>query len=258
MRNLTITREKSFVGCAMKMKIYLEDTQSGTLEINGVPCRELGRLKNGEMQTFVIGDEAARVFVIADQLSKKFCNDFYQIPAGTEDVVLSGKARWNPATGNAFWFNGVTDQEVLENRKKGTRRGIAVLCGALVLGLAIGLGVGMGWFSGGNTPKTFTSDDFQITLTQEFQEMEMTGYNACYGTEDAVVFALKEEFELYDGLDAYTLEQYGELVIANNGLEGTATLETVESLSCFEYQYSGIDEEEYHYFVTLFKTDDAF
>ena len=48
MRNLTIHREKTFVGSLVKLKVYIEDTLVNELEINGIPCRKLGDLKNGE------------------------------------------------------------------------------------------------------------------------------------------------------------------------------------------------------------------
>ena len=47
MMNLTIKRNKSFVGCLAKLKVWIED-EAGELVIGGVPCRLLGDLKNGE------------------------------------------------------------------------------------------------------------------------------------------------------------------------------------------------------------------
>ncbi len=136
MRNLTITRQKSFVACLATMKVYIEDAVAGDLaikiyvkdEATGMPaqkemrCRKLGVIKNGETATFSIGDEQAKVIVIADKLSKNYCNEYYTVPEGQEDVVLTGKNVFNPASGNAFQFDGVTDEVVLENRKKGTKK----------------------------------------------------------------------------------------------------------------------------------------
>ena len=101
MRNLTIIREKSFVGCLAKMKIYIEDRASGEIHVNGTPCRKIGDLKNGEEKTFQVTEEEAKVFVIADQLSKDYCNEYYQLPAGQEDLFLVGKNKFNPAAGYA-------------------------------------------------------------------------------------------------------------------------------------------------------------
>ena len=80
MRDLCIKRNKSFVGCLAKLKVYIEDIDSKDIVINGVSCRRLGELKNGEMKTFQIGEESAKVFVIADKISKGYCNEFYIIP----------------------------------------------------------------------------------------------------------------------------------------------------------------------------------
>lgn len=138
MRNLTIQRTKSFVGCLGKFKVYIEDHNSSELEINGVPCRKLGELKNGEEKTFSIDENAQKVFVIADKMSRNYCNDFFNIPAGDTDMYLSGKSHFSPASGNAFRFDGVTDEEVLENRKKSGKKGGLVTVIAVVLGFIMG------------------------------------------------------------------------------------------------------------------------
>ena len=82
MRNLTIQRVKSVVACMGRMQVYIEDPARGGLTINGVLCRRLGELKNGEERTFPVEETAVKVFVIADQLSRNFSNDYFQLPAG--------------------------------------------------------------------------------------------------------------------------------------------------------------------------------
>ena len=119
MRKLTIKREKTFVGCMAKLRVFIEDPNVCDLSINGVSCRKIGEIRNDEEKSFEIGDASARVFIIADTLSKGYCNELYRLPQGSEDIYLSGKCRFNIATGNAFRFDGVNDPEVLENRKKG-------------------------------------------------------------------------------------------------------------------------------------------
>ena len=42
MRNLTIKRTKSFVGCAAKLKVYIEDPNSQEISIRNTPCRKIG------------------------------------------------------------------------------------------------------------------------------------------------------------------------------------------------------------------------
>ncbi|MBO5328811.1 MAG: hypothetical protein J6B04_06530 [Clostridia bacterium] len=141
MRNLTVKRNKTGVACLAKIKIYVEDRVTPETDINDVPCRKLGDLKNGEEKTFVISNEEVRVFAIADNLSKSYCNDYYKVPAGSEDVYLSGKNRYNPFKGNPFYFDGVTDEEVLKNRKKGSKIGVLVSILAIIAGFAIGFAI---------------------------------------------------------------------------------------------------------------------
>ena len=97
MRNLTIKREKTFVACLGKFKVYIEDANSNELTIRNTPCRKLGELKNGQESTFVIDDSEAKIYVIADKMSKEYCNEMYKIPAGTEDKrAATSAARSRP------------------------------------------------------------------------------------------------------------------------------------------------------------------
>lgn len=145
MRKLTILRKKTFVACLMKIKVYIESFDGTGEEINGVLCRKLGEIANGEEATFEIGEGSAKVFVIIDKLSKNYCNDCYQIPEGTEDVYLCGQNKFNLATGNAFVFENNNNPQTQENRKRNTRKGLIVLIVCLVVGFAIGFVLG---FSG--------------------------------------------------------------------------------------------------------------
>lgn len=142
MRKLTILRRKSFVACLMKLKVYIESFDGTGEEINGVYCKKLGVLKNGEEATFEIGEESAKVFVIVDKVSKNFCNDCYQIPEGTEDVYLSGQNKFNPALGNSFVFENNDSPEAENNHKQRQRLGWVVFIVCLVVGFAIGFILG--------------------------------------------------------------------------------------------------------------------
>ena len=138
MRKLTIKRTKSFVACLAKLKVYVEDHRASDLIINDVPCRKLGDLKNGEEVTFEVEEQAVKIFVIADQLSKNYCNEFYQLPEGQEDVYLTGKNQLNPASGNPFRFDNNDNPEAVANRKRGSRTGIIVMIVAIVVGIIVG------------------------------------------------------------------------------------------------------------------------
>ncbi len=142
MRKLTILRRKSFVACLMTLKVYIESFDGTGEEINGVFCKKLGVLKNGEEATFEIGEESAKVFVIVDKLSKNFCNDCYQLPEGNEDIYLSGKNKCNPAIGNPFVFDNNDTPDAENNRKHRQRLGWIILIVCLVVGFAIGFMLG--------------------------------------------------------------------------------------------------------------------
>ncbi len=258
MRQLTIKRTKSSVACLSKIKLYIEDATANDLVINGVACRKLGEIKNGEEATFEIGEEAAKVFAIAGKASKSYCNEYYPLPAGQEDLYLTGKNRYNPASGNAFRFDNNDTPEVLTNRKKSTRKGILVLCLSLVVGFAFGYFLSSALLSGPAVePQVFSDNGMSVTLTNEFQPVQAEGHTHCYESPRVAVFALKEEFTLMEGFETYTLEQYRDLVITNNGI--SATLKDEDGLKGFAYDYTNpATLDSYHYVSFVYKTQDAF
>ncbi len=251
MRNLTITRNKSFVGCLAKMKVYIEDP-TGDTSISGVTCRKLGILKNGETVTFPIGEDAARVYVIADQMSRNYSNDCYPLEAGTEDVTLTGKNHFNPGAGNPFRFDGVTDETVLANRKTGSRKGIWILILSAIVGAVIG-------FNSTRIVKDqdFTVDNMTITLNSSFHEQELEGFTRCYNSPNVGVAVLKESADQYPWLADYTLEDYGSDVIWNNNLTDS-TLTPYQDFLYFTYSAQGSDGVTYQYLATVHQDGHTF
>ena len=249
MRNLTITRTKSFVGCLGKIKDYIEDALHSDLYINDVPCRKLGDLKNGEQKTFAVENESLKVFVIADKLSKNFCNEYYQLPAGDEDIALSGKNRYNPAVGNPFRFDNNENPDAIANRKRGRGIGFGILIVAIIVGFLLG------YFLTNEQepmPEVFSSGGMSIVLTDEFAETPVDKYPATYGSRDVAVIALKEEFSLFEGFENYTLEQYANLVIENNNMSNTV-IKNVDGLMGFEYTYFNPEtNKNYIYFSYVY------
>ena len=252
MRNLTMYREKSLVGSLAKLQVYIEDPVSQELAIQGVPCRKLGLLGNGQQVTFQISDASAKVFVIADKVSKNLANEFFEIPAGTEDVFLSGKNHYNPFAGNPFYFNGNTSEASLQNRKQGKKKGILIGVVSVILGLAVGF-----LFTSliNNTPdsKAYTEAGMTITLPAEFRNFDAQGFTVGYTTADSAVFALKEEFSLAPGAEQMTLEEYGQLVLTSNNLIEKSQLEQQDGFLCFEYQV-----DNFYYLACTYKSTDAF
>lgn len=103
MRKLTIKRDKTFVGCAMKAKVYLKD-ESGDVLIQGSKCRFVTTIKNNSSETFDIDENENIIYVIYDTLSKDYCFGKKVIPAGKDDVVIHGKPKFSPFKGNPFVF----------------------------------------------------------------------------------------------------------------------------------------------------------
>ena len=274
MRTLTIKRRKKFAACLGKMKIYIEDPvacdlvmqvyvknpETGELVLTDVPCRRLGTLKNGEEKSFQISEAPARVFVIADQLSKNYCRDMACIPAGEEDVVLCGQNYFNPATGNAFRFDGAPSPEAEALRHRSVGKGTVVLVVALIVGILLGFAITtalrLASISG---EVVHTVEDMQITLPGNLKEIDESGFTACYDGRDMAVYILEEKFSLDPKLKGYTLTQYGEAVIENNDFASSPKLKAGDGYLYFEYDWTNEElDQELHYYVALYKESDAF
>lgn len=256
MRDVTIRRNKSFVGSLMKAKIYVEDAAFGDTTIGQCRCRKLGELKNGEEKTFQITEEQVKIYVIVDQASKNYCNEFYQLEAGAEAVTLSGGFKLNPAAGNGFQFDNNTNGVVLENRKANSKRGLWVVIIAAVIGAVIGFVGSSGILDGPAEPKVFTDGGMSITLTDEFEAFEAEGFDVAYDSNQIAVLSLEETFASAPGAEDLTVEEYAELVLEVNGQN--EELKTDNGLVYYEYLAEGDNKVMYHYTVFLFKETDAF
>lgn len=247
MRTLTIKRHKSFVGSLMALKVYIEDASSYDLIINNTPCRMIGKIKNGEEKTFEIDERAAKVFVIADKFSAGICNEFYNIPEGTDNVYLSGKPKYNPATGNAFRFDGVTDEEVLKNRKKGVGKGVAILIGAVILGIIIGLASSLPSLIPAKE-REFSKDDITIVLNTKFREYKDDECVIYASSRDVSFYALKNSRVDLSDMDINTLEEYAEAILfASNVAKTDLTVQGDLKYVAFD-AVSDDGEDTYHYF----------
>ncbi len=259
MRTLTITREKTFVACLGKMKIYIEDPSSAEIIINNVPCRKIGTLKNGETASFEISNEAMKIFVIADKLSTNFCSELYELPEGEEDISLSGKNKFNPATGNAFRFNANPSTEAVGNRKRGSKIGIFVLIAAIILSALASYTLTNILLDKNNSKsKNFSKGGMTITLTNEFEETNIENFTASYISDDVIILALKEEFVLAEGLDALSLNDYAETIIEFNAID-SSKIKKDDDLTYFEYVFKNTETNQtFKYYSYVFKTHDAF
>lgn len=259
MRKLTIKRKKSFVASLAKLKVYIEDP-AGELDITGIKCRLLGTLANGEEKSFYIEENAAKVFVIADKMSRDYCYDCRNLPEGNENIYLTGKNAFNPATGNAFRFEGGTDEEVAKRHKESKKGGLIVLITAIVIGLTAGwiIGSGVTYSKKKATPKDFSYEEMTITLTALFKEEEVEG-RTVFTSNDVAVFVLRENFVAGDiDLSGYTVRGYAELARENNPVMADATYEETDGVPNMVYTYAGDDGKTYVYFTTFYKSSNAF
>lgn len=254
MRNLTITRRKSFVGCIMKDQVYIRDEQAQEITIDGVPCRKIGDIKNGESKTFQIEEGEQQIFLIVDKLSKDHCNATITVPEGQEDVELSGIHKFVFGS-NPFCFDGVQQtEEQLEKQKKNNRKGAVIMVAAIVFGVVIGLFLPGGFFGTETaSSKTFTKEDFKITLTDAFESAEEAGFFAFYHSESVMVFTLREEKTLFGDI---TVKEYGDLVLEANGRTGIE-MNQDDGFIWFEYTDTP-EEQEVYYLAVCCQGENAF
>lgn len=259
MRNLVIKREKSFVGCLGKFKVYIVDPSSNDLKINKEPCRKLGTLKNGEQAVFQIPDDEVKIYIIADKYSKSFCNEFVRIPAGETDAYLLGKCKCSPFLGNPFRLDGQVNDEIKANRRRARKVATAFYLTCFIIGLIIGFCIGLFSDKALTKPETFETDGMTITLIQEFVEVPYNGFAATYETDDMLVAVTKETKPLSTDLKDITLDEYAELLISGQEEDGIvcSDLLTENGLKYFEYQVADGDGT-YYYRDYVYETQDAF
>lgn len=260
MRNLTIKREKGFTGCLTKARIYVCDELTGDTKINGEKCYKLGELKNGEEKTFVIGDGEVKIYVVQDKLSRNLTNEVCFIPAGVEDIYLMGEFKYNPFGGNGFRFHGMTDPRVLANRKKSSKKFGIYIAICFILGIVGGIFLAYDspdYAKDGEPVEIIDDSGIKMTLTDAFIDTNLAGFDFTYGCDDVAVFGFADEFTLMEGLESYSLKEYGELSVANNNLDSEVEKEN----GVIYYEYDSYVEDEgatYCYFAAMYKAEDAF
>ncbi len=258
MRQLKIRREKTSISPLKKDYVYIEDPVRSDAVIEGVSCRLLGIVKNGEEQTFSVGGEAARVFVTTGKAKKRLRGDSFQLPAGEEDVFLTGSHPFDLVANGAFSFGPDNSPE---GKKKSRRKTIITLVLVIIctaLGSVFGRQLVRWIFDGDRTAeKTFTANGLTITLTDGFKEESSVQVTTGFSSKDVYVVALREPFTLLPGSEDMTVEEYAELVkTANNRTE---TVQKYGDLTGFDYDYEGTDgKSELHSRIFMFKEEEAF
>ena len=178
MRNLTVTRRKALPWALYPLNVCLCDENAGK------EPDVLGEIRNGEEKTFEIGDEETVVSVSPPTVPRWFMCEKKVIPAGSEDVTLSGKVRYSPFLGNPFLFDD-PDEKTAAERKKRLRRASAFfwifVASAVLLVILCGAAVARGIW-GESDPKTgpdaksvpaeFVLNGLRVTLNSDFRKKE--------------------------------------------------------------------------------------
>lgn len=191
MRTITITRRKTYIGCLVKLRVYIEDPTTPELTISGTPCRLLGTMKNGETVTFPIPTTPAKLFVIADKASRSYSSELLPIPEGEDNIYVSGKCHYNTVEGHPFRFDGITGEATMAHRTQTRKKGFVVYAVAIAVALVIGLLVGFADLIFPAKPETFTKDNFSITLTNRFDDYAEEGYLVCFEDYDMAILVEK-------------------------------------------------------------------
>ncbi|MBR7142955.1 MAG: hypothetical protein IKD06_05400 [Clostridia bacterium] len=106
--------------------------------------------------------------------------------------------------------------------------------------------------------KDFTKGDMTITLTNRFIERQQEGYTVCYDSASMGVFALREEFGLFEevGYGAETsLADYRDLVLQANEVEAEPIGE--DGLVGFRFTAQS-DGQSYTFSAYVYKSTEAF
>lgn len=256
MRKLTIFRAKSNAAAVARMRVFIEDSEAAEFKINGVGCRKLGVLKNGEERTFEIGEQRARVFVLADRAETDYCGSYAVIPAGFEDVRLSGRSRRESNGAGAFRFDEAEDRELRHARKRRLLRLVALLtAAALLLGAAgyYGLRALLA-----ERQKEFSAEGLSLTLTNRFERVNVPGFTLSFLSKNAAVHALREEFSRSPLVAALSLEEYAALIAQSNDQIRSAPIRD-GGLYYYEYEYRDKEQgRDIAYLVAIYKAKDAF
>lgn len=103
MRKLTVNRKRAFVACACGVYIYIECAPNkADTTLDGVPCKNMGKVKNGKSITIDVPFGAFKAFVAYSKTQPQKYHTGFAVPAGENDVTLYTRPYYDPAMGNPF------------------------------------------------------------------------------------------------------------------------------------------------------------
>lgn len=103
MRKLTVNRKRSFVACFCGVYIYVQcAAEKSDITLDGIPCKNMGRLKNGKSITVNVPENAFKAFVAYSKTQPQNYHSAFAVPEGNNDVTLYTRPYYDPAMGNPF------------------------------------------------------------------------------------------------------------------------------------------------------------
>lgn len=97
MRKLNVKRKWSIIECGSKIRLFVQCPEDkAQCRFEGVACKQV-KLGNGKTVTEEIEDTQVKVFVSSSTMTAEFT-----VEAGSADVNLLAKPKYNPVYGNPF------------------------------------------------------------------------------------------------------------------------------------------------------------
>ncbi|MGM9642645.1 MAG: hypothetical protein ACI3XI_05485 [Eubacteriales bacterium] len=250
MRKVYLTRDKSFVGCASKLCVWVEDKAAGKVNINETPCRLVGYIKNGETVSFEIGNEATEVYITAVKASRHFRNDCCIVPEGDTDLKISGKRVFDHENGNPFRFHRPGDKEKRKSRYSTRFKVIVAVAAPVVIGIVLTALMNF------RLPKTFNCADFDITLSSEFEAKVENG-SYFFNADKCCVSVYEYCFDSYTGVKGMSDDEFLAMLKEFGCFPSTAEFAVVEGLKVVEC--TAISEGGYtcRYFTVFMRDDEG-
>ena len=252
MRYLTVQRTKSAIDFFVKIKVYIEDPTSNEILIQGVPCRKIGELKNGEHQSFMIGDEKLRIYIMSMKIDKNICPDFYEIPAGTENVFLTCKFTWHPLLGDICRFEGFPTEEMKYRRKQCLKKGFWIVPLTIIIYAVLIIAVLKIPFNKPQ-PKVFTNCGMSITLNEDFVTEDKNDVYAVYTSNEIFIGIARAPLGNFADCSA---AEFCDKRIETNRFD-TVTQQK-DGLTFYEYEVTYSKNNQWHHITFVYKTDEPF
>lgn len=244
MRELIVYREACFWGKGKKDTVYIEDWEDGNVILGTTPCRKLGEIGNGETVTFSIGEKLSRVFV--GNIKKAY--DYYELPSGNDSVSVSGGHSFGDPS---FRFHGELEGYAAEERshlRKGQKLHFWIKSLVLLVVLALVVTVVCNVLI---TKKDFTAGEFTITLTEDFTEERVKGFELYATTPEALCCVEFLPFEVSVDPNSIPLKELAAQLIEGYGFEEEVYVKTQGDLVYFEAPNKIAGTEFHGYFFPM-------